>query len=501
MEPLLAWALRIVEDIGPDIRDAWIEHRQLDDATHPSHQQYHGLLMKDRIEMFVQLTKREGVALPGRAVDGGLEINWNQLGRILGHRSSWPPTLKQRVHAAGLPIVEGSPVGCINGLVDDRPWRHGPITIHELPLLIRVLTAACFITTCYLSGARSGEVLNLESGCADTDEATGELLIRGRAGKGRGRSASAEDLAANTRPWVVVEPVHRAVEMMDSLTSHRYLFPASIAVPGSRRPNDEHARTSRQMNLDIDAFITWVNTVFQASDGAPPIPADPLRRVHASRFRRTLAYFIVRRPRGLIAAALQYAHVSTTVTLSYSGYADTAWMDDLAIERLEMVIDQIDDDLTLLEGGEHVSGSSAGEYRDRIARVSRFAGRTITGVRNADRLLTQADPNIHHGEAMTCVWRAKTAACRKAKMEQGLPDDDAPDESECRTTCQNLAYTDRDIDRLRGRLTILDASAVDPLAPHPLRDRATAQATRVRQIIQRHEQSRMASPNDEGTVE
>jgi hypothetical protein len=40
MEPLLAWALRVVEDIGPDIRDAWIGYRQLHDGTHPSHQQF-----------------------------------------------------------------------------------------------------------------------------------------------------------------------------------------------------------------------------------------------------------------------------------------------------------------------------------------------------------------------------------------------------------------------------------------------------------------------------
>src|SRR5919198_4103121 len=42
-------------------------------------------------------------------------------------------------------------------------------------------------------------VPNLESGCAGTDEATGELLVFGRAGKGRGRSAAVDDRAARTR--------------------------------------------------------------------------------------------------------------------------------------------------------------------------------------------------------------------------------------------------------------------------------------------------------------
>ncbi|WP_069774272.1 hypothetical protein [Streptomyces agglomeratus] len=48
---------------------------------------------------------------------------------------------------------------------------------------------------------------------------------------------------------------------------------------------------------------------------------------------------------------------------------------------------------------------------------------------------------------MTCVHRAETAVCRKEKLLLGLPADDGPDESLCRSTCANLAYTDRDIAR------------------------------------------------------
>lgn len=499
MEALLAWALRVVENIGPDIRDAWIEYRQLDDGTHPTHRHYNGLGLPGRIDMFLTHAKREGRTIPGHLVDGQWEINWQHLGRVLGRWSSWPTVHKQRVRAARLPIAEGSYVGDITGRVHGLPWRDRPITTQELPGLIRVLSAACFITICYLSGARPGEVLNLERACTDVDETTAELLIQGHVGKGRNRSAAPESVAAHARPWVVVQPVHAAVQMMESLAGYRYLFPSSIGVFNNQRPNDEHARKTSQINGDIAKFITWVNTSFQLPGGSPAIPPDPARHVHARRFRRTLAYFIVRRPRGLIAAALQYAHVSTKVTLSYSGNADTSWMDDLAIERLEAVVEQIDDDLSLLEDGEHVSGPSSAEYRARIMRVSRFAGRAVTGVRNAERLLTQADPSIHHGEAMTCVWRAETAACRKAKLEQELPIDDEPDESECRTSCQNLAYTDRDIEQIRKDVAALSTAAQDPLAPRPIRDRAAARADQRRVIIEHHESSRPAATGaDEG---
>lgn len=161
------------------------------------------------------------------------------------------------------------------------------------------------------------------------------------------------------------------------------------------------------------------------------------------------------------------------------------------------MLEQADRDWTLLGQGEHVSGPSAREYRDRVARLRRFEGRVISHARNIERLLARTDSNVHHGEAMTCVYTAETAACRKAKIDQGLPAGDAPDESECRTTCQNLAWTDRDISQLRHRLAVLEASAADPLAPRPLRDRTAAQASQVRDIIGRHQATRPSAGDKE----
>ncbi|WP_235092201.1 hypothetical protein [Streptomyces sp. A1-5] len=73
------------------------------------------------------------------------------------------------------------------------------------------------------------------------------------------------------------------------------------------------------MNDDIQDLISWINAGFRRTDGSDAIPADPARRIYAARYRRTLARFIARRPRGLIAAALQYGHVDTKVALSYAG--------------------------------------------------------------------------------------------------------------------------------------------------------------------------------------
>ncbi|MFG2511832.1 hypothetical protein [Streptomyces sp. NPDC048584] len=97
---------------------------------------------------------------------------------------------------------------------------------------------------------------------------------------------------------------------------------------------------------------------------------------------------------------------------------------------------------------------------------------------------------MHHGEGMTCVWRPETAACRTARLAQGMPEPAGPDESECRSSCTNLAFTDRDIAHRKQALRGWEAAVSDPLAPQPVRDRAAAQAERITSLIRRHEQKR-----------
>lgn len=396
---------------------------------------------------------------------------------------------------SGLALAEGCPISVpVAGTLDGRPWRDKPITAQELPRLTHILSGALFTVVSYLSGMRPGEALNLRRGCRSSDPESGELMLDGRRGKGRGRTplpatgSSGDGLA---RRWVVVQPVHDAVALLEEIAPHDLLFPPSYHFGATPyRDPASSARSSRNIANDIAAFIAWVNETFVQPGGSTPIPADRAGRLTASRFRRTLAYFIVRRPRGLIAAALQYGHLATKVTMSYAGRADGGWLDDLAVERLELVIEQAGQDHALLEDGEHVSGPSSAEYRARVERAAGFAGRAVTSVRNVERLLARADENIHHGDGMTCVWTKETAACRKAKIAAGLPDADAPDDAECRSNCVNLAYTDRDIQQLGSRLTALQAHASDPLAPQPLRDRAAAQAAAISAIIARHGQDR-----------
>ncbi|WP_200306150.1 integrase [Streptomyces adelaidensis] len=489
MEALLAWSLHMLEDIGPDILTAHREFQMLEDGTHPDQAPYLGLRPAAALKLFMERAVREGRTLPGYRASGRHDVNWRHLGRLVGAGGVTAPGSRKLVRNSGLPVAEDVDLGTVTGRIDGVPWRDKPITLRELPLLIRYLTAACFVIISYLSGMRPGEALNLQRGCSRRDEATGQLLIDGRRGKGAGRQpriAEAEDDMWG-RSWVVVQPVHDAISMLEALSASPFLFPSSFVSAQTSRPAEDHARAGAAVTRDLNEFTTWINSIFVQPDGQPPIPPDPTRRVHPSRFRRTLAYFIVRRPRGLVAAALQYGHVATKVTLSYAGASNTSWMEDLAVERLELLVEQSEEDWRLLGEGERISGPSASEYKSRVTRTRQFVGRAISRTRNIERFLAQVDPSIHHGEGMTCVWRAETAACRNTRLAQGLPANDAPDEAECQSSCQNLAYTDRDIAQLREQLVVLETGAADLLAPRPLRDRAAAQAAQMRKVLDRHD--------------
>ncbi|WP_327256101.1 integrase [Streptomyces sp. NBC_01244] len=490
MEALLAWSLLMVEQIGPDIRDAWHEYVQLCQGEHPSQAIYSGTA-GPRLRTYADFCGRTGTPLPGGPGPNGSQINYGHVLRLVGLDDKGAFSLAQKRWLAqqGLDVAPQSTVGAITGQVQGRPWRDTPLSVGELPGLWRRLTGALFTVVCYLSGMRPGEVLALRRGCRGTDEATGQLVVQGHRGKGYDRAPDTPESAEPTRPWVVVGVVHEAIALLESLHDQPYLFPAQLRA-GSVRPSTTHARTCHSINRDIADFAAWVNQTVRRVDGSAPIPNDPAGNLNASRFRRTLARFIVRRPRGLIAAALQYGHVDTKVTLNYAGAPDTEWLQDVAVEKLELVLEQITDDAQRLAADEHVSGPSADEYRRRITGTADFPGRTVISPRSAARLLAGTDPQVHHGEGMTCVWRPETAACRASGLAQGLPEPVGPDEGECRSSCTNLAYTDRDIARRKQDLRSLEATASDPLVPRPLRDRAAAQAERVASLVHRHEQHR-----------
>nr|WP_168504848.1 hypothetical protein [Streptomyces sp. S1D4-11]QIY93367.1 hypothetical protein HEP87_03385 [Streptomyces sp. S1D4-11] len=249
------------------------------------------------------------------------------------------------------------------------------------------------------------------------------------------------------------------------------------------------ARTTSSVAKDLAAFVEWVNTECQHRGHTDLIPDDGRGHLTTSRFRRTLAWFIRRRPRGLIAASIQYAHLHTRMLQGYAGTYESGFPDEYAFEDWLYRLENLAEDEQALSQGEHVSGPAADAYRYRVTAAGReFAGRVLTSDRQARDLLGNQLLQIHHGMGMTCVLNPQTAACQL----RGAVDDPTvtPDTDDCRPQCVNLARIDRDIAHVEQQARHLAEIVADPLAPPIRHAREQHELTRLKQIIEAHEKGR-----------
>jgi hypothetical protein len=171
-------------------------------------------------------------------------------------------------------------------------------------------------------------ILGLRTGCCPDpvpgpDGRPGRHLIRGHEFKtaidedGNHQSGGAEREA----PWVAIAPVVNAIRVLERMVPaghllfdhHAHDLPSSRARTGSLKVTALRER--------IEDFVTWANRE-AASHGVAGevIPADSHGNIGLSRFRRSLAWHIARRPNGLVALAIQYGHMRTAFDWKTEGY-------------------------------------------------------------------------------------------------------------------------------------------------------------------------------------
>ncbi|MFB6506504.1 MULTISPECIES: hypothetical protein [unclassified Streptomyces] len=498
MQPLLRWAIRFLEDFSDDILAAWEEHQVLL-ARRPERMRGKRRLRKPGelqadVATYLDGLRSRGESLPGtRRDDGTVDVAWRHIASLLNCANSFQLTSSGRmIMESGLPISGDINLDCpVTAELDGMPW-HPRVTFTQAPRLARLLSTACFVIVSYLSGARVGEVLNLRRGCVSFDKDTGLWLLEGLYFKG------AEDEDGNKipegtvreDPWVVIEIVSRAVEILERLHKSHLLFPNRLMpikqTPGKEPKRRGEARSDRLIADDMATFIAWVNERCQQLGRKDHIPTDPGGPIAASRFRRTLAWFIRRKPRGLIAASIQYGHAHTQMLQGYAGSYEAGFLDEYAFEDWLFRMEGIAEDERRLLAGEHVSGPAADAYRYRVQAASReFAGRVLTSERQARDLLGNPLLQIHHGEGMTCVLNPVVAACQL----RGSADDPmvTPDTDDCRPNCQCLARTDRDIEINKERVAELAEIVDDPIAPPIRHARERHELDRLRAIIEHHQ--------------
>ncbi|WKX07429.1 hypothetical protein [Streptomyces sp. NL15-2K] len=162
-------------------------------------------------------------------------------------------------------------------------------------------------------------VKHLRRGCLqiqrDEDGNPYRWKVRSLAFKGE------RDTAGVPATWVVGEPVARAIKVMESLQlpDVDHLFSRLGHGPAAQEGTFA-ALTSGATNTQLARFVTWIND-YCADTGRPDVIPKVNKMVFplkTSVFRRTHAWFIARRPGGVIAGALQYRHASIQM---FEGYA------------------------------------------------------------------------------------------------------------------------------------------------------------------------------------
>lgn len=516
MSPLLVWALRTVTEFGPDILAAWRETRRLLDRI-PSAPKPGG---RADIRAYLQRLRDTGQPLP--------VFTGHQTGALAhAHQATQPgktTRARQLVHnrlIAGILGVTATQVTALltrePHLLEDlrfstgaalatpitahlggRPWRN-VIDVEDVMDLALQLAAAALLTIAYLSGTRPKEVLNLERGCCTIEQrkdGTVRYLITGRHFKGVTDEDGNTIPNGQTRsqPWTVIEPVHRAITVLEELTDGPLLFPREFSKAAKPRTYLGDAMSGITANARIARFAAWANTLAaEHRREHEMIPADPDGAVTMRRFRRTVGWFINRQPGGRIALAVQYGHLRASFGESYSGRSRVDMLEILDLEQALATADTLTEAAERLHDGAGVSGPAAARY---IAAAQEFQTTYAGGFASKRQYKALLDnPHLqvfdHPQALLTCNHDPLKALCDPNRGKPGRQPQRTPSQDRCHSACANISRTDTHVERIQAEVERTEAEIADGLVALPIQQRLRQRQTTLNEIVVRHQATRI----------
>lgn len=483
ISPLLVWALRWVTDFAPDVlaaRAEWwplyIEGRRHSSLGRrgqpPITDRAKRAETRERLREILAEYRAAGRPLPGNA-DG--QVNEHHLARQIGrYRSAlrYPTASTMITEAvAELGIADDTYLATpVRAQVHGRPWL-SRIRFADVPTLTRILAVACYVVIAYLSGMRDSEVKHMRRGCLtrkrDRDGAVVRRLVTSQAFKGEGTPTGVR------ATWVVSETVEHAVAVLEQLQPPEvdYLFAPLPGSAGYRYGDAGDPQTTTATNRVLNAFVDWINTYCAAHDLPDTIPLVRKQRwmLSTSQFRRTLAWFIARRPGGSIAGAIQYRHHNIQMFEGYAGTSDSGFRGEVEAEQ---TLERGERLLAVIDGHDHhdLRGPAAEEAQARLAEFGRkvtYAGSVVTDPKRLAKIMKRDDPKIYFGQFVTCVHNPAKALCRRKLALDGTTA--LPDLGDCQPLrCRNVALTPDNLAALSNQLSTLDTILATPeiLAPY-----------------------------------
>lgn len=488
--PLVSWAARFVDEFSTDILAADRRRTQMrravgDPVTPPGG-------VDELLTAALAGYRRREVPLPGRGGTLNEAFLAQQMGVCRGSLVRHRPALQAAARELG--VADDSVYDVpITATVDARPWVDGlisdPNALCGLTRVSRQLHIACYILIAYLSGMRDGEIKALRRGCLqvqrDVTGAPYRWSVTGRAFKGE------HDPTGVVATWVIGAPAARAITVLEQLQ------PAEVdllftRIPGSgadsgTRPADSAALTGSATNRQLNDFITWVNDFCAERRFAEQIPTveDVPWRLTTRQFRRTLAWFIARRPGGAIAGAIAYRHQAIQMFEGYAGTSDSGFRAEVESEQALARGEHL---MAMIDRHEHTSlagpaGIQAAARLHDFGTAAGFAGVTVTDPHRLKRLMARDDPAIYPGDYVHCVFDPAKALCLRNSHAASHPE-----LQHCQPLdCTNVALGAANTTTWLGEIQTIDQRLRDrPPLPPLLAARLTERRTGIARFLQRH---------------
>lgn len=192
------------------------------------------------------------------------------------------------------------------------PWTL-PIHFSQVRQFVSHTIGACMLFTSAVTGMRHSEIAEIQVGARRVTEEIGGSRYRLTS-----KVVKGQDVGGLPDEWVVVEEVHNAIGLAESLSD-----------PG----NEGYLFGRPKVALYVESFRRWCSSPLMQRLGLQPIPEGP---VNGRMLRRTLALELAKRPSGLLAAKIHLKHVSVATTEGYAarpGGSQSAFLDEVGKEE------------------------------------------------------------------------------------------------------------------------------------------------------------------------
>ncbi len=443
--PLVTWASRWVEDFSQDVlnaRDEFLEQRYRSPGWLTGQRN-----TSEGVECLQRLLARyKDDARPLPAIGKTFGDKWlgylnrKHLAREAGCSLTVvnmiaTTQIQQAVDELGIDddtYLWLKPQGCIDG----EAWLP-KIPFWETPHLVELLKAACYVLVAFYSGMRDSEIKHLRrSSLSSLTDSTGEVTRRRITSLAFKGESSPAGVPAS---WVIGMPAVKAIEILERILPPDQEFLFATSKIGLTTGHVTKVDATSYTNVALNRFADWIREYCaeRCPDEGFPIGSTGEWRLTTRQFRRTLAWFIARRPGGSITGAIQFRHLSIQMFEGYAGTSDSGFRPEIegeeALERGEYLLGAAEQHE--LKG---LSGPAAGEAAVRLQSFkehARYAGVVAESPRQLLRLLNTDDPHVYPGTFVTCVFDPNRAQCIRR-------DSSSPDFGTCDPmSCNNVALT------------------------------------------------------------